>query len=284
LADLQFGLRIYSNNFASFLCVLRTRDSEPEGFVERTFTANTTAEFETEAAKAKDNFSTPNIVTSTTAEALYSLGDDIHIDASTKYKLSTPNSFGLCEETRPVKFLQNINATTCSRVTTYATCSSTTMLPTTALLPNIISTGTTTITTTSNTVWTVATDKIITPTATYPTTIPDLTTAALICTCSDIPKEMHYTAITEGASSITSLKLDIVFESVTGTCTDLLEFEQVYSFVFKDSENSRVQSGSPGYQNGLPVLAGTSVVSGDTFYVNAKEQGFQLYGAKDDGE
>lgn len=112
LADLQYGLRINTNNLQSFLCVLSTRESEPKDFIEDTFTTTTNAEFATTIEDAENNFSEPLKATSTTPETFYTLGDAVYKSDGTKFRLSTPNSFGTCEETRAIKFQETMNTTT----------------------------------------------------------------------------------------------------------------------------------------------------------------------------
>ena len=179
----------------------------------------------------------------------------------------------------------NVNETTCSRVMLYSAVTENSMSPASTLLPTIISSGTNTITVDSSaaTVTTVNENRVRVTPAPYPTTIAANTSSvAGTCTYTNVPKEIKYTAITSEGSQITSITLDIVFQDITGTCTDLLEFEQKYSFIFKGSTDGRVQSGSPGYHKGLPVLAGTLATSGTS--IDTDEEGFRLYGADETGE
>ena len=64
--------------------------------------------------------------------------------------------------------------------------------------------------------------------------------------------------------------------------TNTIRFDQTYSVTFKDSQYSRVQSGSPGYQKGLKILAG-ALSSTVTNFISANEGGFELYGADESG-
>lgn len=170
---------------------------------------------------------------------------------------------------------------------TYQDCSVATTVPSFSFLPTFISTGTSTVTATNGDTWSVATDRSVNTAFAFPVIgdVAQNANAAGTCTCTNVPKEFHYTAITTGGNQISSVTLNTVFEaSVVGTCTDALEFEQIYSFTFKESANSRVQSGSPGYKKGFPILAGTEVTNNNLTSILAKEQGFQLYGANEDGD
>lgn len=104
------------------------------------------------------------------------------------------------------------------------------------------------------------------------------------CTCNKVLKEIHYTAYTTGGDKITSITADVVYvDLAAATCADTLRYEQIYSFTFKESLYSRIQSGSPGYAKGLPLLAG-KLSTTTTNSIEANESGFQLYGADDNGD
>lgn len=193
-----------------------------------------------------------------------------------------PNTFGLCEDIRTVRFLESVNATTCSRYTTYTNCD-TALAAQTYQQPAFASTGTTPATITAGLIWVVnaATGAVSTATSSFQTT--SKTTAGALCTCNNVLKEIHYTVYTEGGNRITNILVDVVYMNLAAaTCTNTLRFEQTYSVTFKDNIYARAQSGSPGYQKGLPLLAGARNTA-STNFISANERGFELYGADDDG-
>lgn len=276
LADLQYGLRIYSNNIQALACILYTRESNVETFVEENFSITTDVKFDSTVLDAENDFSEPLVATSTTPTALYTLGDSVYLSGNTEYKLPTPNSFGIWDETIPVKFLTDRNATTCTKVTTYQDW--VTNLDAVAFTNNVfVSADSTTTATINGTYFVADATNVVTSTTTYPA-IALSNPSAGTCTCTNVPKELHYTAITSGGNKIDNVTLNGAFVTVTGTCTDILSIDQVYSFVFKESTLSRVQSGSPGYHKGLPVLAGYLNNVTNPNFILAKEQGFPLYG------
>ena len=153
------------------------------------------------------------------------------------------------------------------------------MSPSSGLKPTFKSVGVTT----SGDTWLVNVDKSVNTAFTFPASIAT-SVGTTTCTCTNLPKEIHYTAFTTGGSTISSVILDSVFDiSVTGACTNTLTYEQTYSFIFKESSFSRIQSGSPGYKKGFPIMAGTALINGVLTNIESKEQGFQLYGADDTG-
>lgn len=95
MADLQYGLRIYSNNIQALACILYTRESNVETFVEENFSITTDVKFDSTVLDAENDFSEPLVATSTTPTALYTLGDSVYLSGNTEYKLPTPNSFGI---------------------------------------------------------------------------------------------------------------------------------------------------------------------------------------------
>ena len=263
--------------------MLFTRGDDHKNFLDANFGITTSDEFTTEVSNSEDDFSTPLEATTTTIPTLYSLGTDLYLSSDSTFKMPLPNSYGLCEDVRSIKFFENVNSTRCTRQTTYDSCDITlNSAKYTSDLTFYSVTGST-IPVTVGTVWVVTdSDKSVDATQTaFQTT--EKVVATTDCTCSKVLKEVHYTAITTGGTEITSITADVVYVDLAAqTCTNVLNFEQIYSFTFKESEYSRSQSGSPGYVNGLPVLLGKPNTV-DTNFIDANENGFQLYGADDTG-
>mmetsp|Transcript_35480 Transcript_35480/g.35137 ORF Transcript_35480/g.35137 Transcript_35480/m.35137 type:complete len:116 (+) Transcript_35480:128-475(+) len=115
--------------------------------------------------------------------------------------------------------MQNRNSTSCTRLTTYDGCSSDTMVPSFTLLPTIQATSSTTVTATSLNTWSVAADKTINKAFTFPATNQIASkSGTTTCTCTNVPKEIHYIAYTSGGSQITSISANVVFEAtISGT-------------------------------------------------------------------
>lgn len=65
------------------------------------------------------------------------------------------------------------------------------------------------------------------------------------------------------------------------TCTSELKFGQKFSIKYKQSSLSRMRSGSPGYQKGLPILIGTQ---GTDKFINSQEEGFPLIAGNGNGQ
>jgi hypothetical protein len=260
---------------------LFTRESEPKEFGEEEFSVATSADFQTTIEDAENDFTSPLQASSTTPETYYTLGDPLYKSDGTKFRLPTPNSFGMCDETRSVKFLDTMNTTGCTRITTYQDCEAALNSTDYSAFEFIGQTGTN-ITTTSGTYWTIDASNVRTTTTTYPSVS---SASGATCTCTNLPKELHYTALTSSGTSISSVTLNGVFVTLEGTCTDTLVFEQKFSFTYKEEQTARVQSGSPGYHKGLNVLAGYADSSGTATngFIYAKEQGFPLYGVNNDG-
>jgi hypothetical protein len=260
-----------------------TRGDDYTEFIDDDFKITTSDGFATEIENAEEDFSTPLEATSTIVPTLYSIGTDLYLSTDVTFKMPLPNSYGMCEEVRSINFFENINSTRCARQTTYAACDS--ILDGGKYTDDLTfysKTGST-IPVTVGTIWVVTDlDKSVDATQTaFQTTA--VSTAAPDCTCTKVLKEVHYTAITTGGDEITSITADVVYVDLEAqTCTDVLNFEQIYSFTFKESEFSRSQSGSPGYAKGMPVLIGKPNTV-DTNFIDANEDGFQLYGVDDSG-
>lgn len=197
----------------------------------------------------------------------------------TRYTFPLPNSFGLCEDVKAIKFLENVNATTCSRYTLYDTCD-TNLNGATYEAPEL-KMGSGTVTATASTSWTVDASKVVT--AQSPAAFQTVSkSGSPTCTCTNVLKELHITAFVSGGDTITSLISDVVYTTIEGACTSAVRFDQTFSFTFKESDQSRLQSGSPGYQKGKPILAG-ALDTTNTNFMTVSEQGFELYGANDAG-
>ena len=91
---MQFGLRVYSNNIQSLVCIIYTRESDPEKFIEENFSVTTDVQFDATINDAENDFSEPLIATTSTP-TLYTLGDSVYSSDNTEFKLPTPNSFGI---------------------------------------------------------------------------------------------------------------------------------------------------------------------------------------------
>jgi hypothetical protein len=183
-----------------------------------------------------------------------------------------------------VKFLNDRNATSCTRVTTLANCA-TALAASTFASKVFISTGTSTTATINGAYFVVDNANTVTTATTFPTIALATTGAGATstCICTNVPKELHYRAITTGGNTITNVTLNGAFVTISGLCNSVLSIDQIYSFVFKDTTLSRVQSGSPGYHKGLPVLAGYINTATNAGIILAREQGFPLYGADTSG-
>lgn len=102
---------------------------------------------------------------------------------------------------------------------TYQDCASATMIPSFTLLPTIQATSSTTVTATSSNTWSVASDKTINKAFTFPATSDIASQSGSgTCTCTNVPKEIHYIAYTSGGNQVTSINANIVFEAtISGT-------------------------------------------------------------------
>ena len=284
LSDLQFGLRIYTNNLQSFLWVIFKRGDDNQEFLDNDFGITTSTQFASEITHAEDDFSTPLEATTTSVPGSYSLGGDIYLSDNTEFKMPLPNTFGMCDEVRNVKFLENINSTRCSRVTLYSDCGTNLNAEQYTNITFNSLTGSNISVSIGNT-WVVnTTNGIDTTTLTsFATTAASGTTD---CTCTNVLKEIHYTAIISYSSTngyeLNSVTADIVYMNIDGTCTDTVRFDQIYSFTFKENSFSRLQSASPGYLKGYPVPIGNLGTTNANF-IDANEGGFQLYGVDNDG-
>jgi Protein of unknown function (DUF1619) len=207
----------------------------------------------------------------------------LYLSSGSTFKFPLPNSFGLCDQVLTVKFLQDVNSTTCARYTTLNTCD-TNLNGNSFTSLTFYSEGTTnTVSVTAGTIWVVtdSTKAVSTATTTFQAAAKSVSGTS--CTCTNLLKEIHYTVYTSGSTKITSITADVVYLNLAAaTCTNTVRFDQTYSITFKDSQYSRVQSGSPGYQKGLKLLAGAVSTTTPNF-INANEGGFELYGADESG-
>ena len=247
------------------------------------FGITTSTQFASEITHAEDDFSTPLEATTTSVPGSYSLGGDIYLSNNTEFKMPLPNTFGMCDEVRNVKFLENINSTRCSRVTLYSDCVTNLNAEKYTNINFNSLTGNDIPVSIINT-WVVNTANGIdtTTVSNFNTSVSGTTD----CTCSFVLKEIHYNASISYSSDngyqLNNVTADIVYMNITGTCTDTVRFDQIYSFTFKENSFSRLQSASPGYLKGYPVPIG-KLGTTYTNFIDANEDGFQLYGADNDG-
>lgn len=262
---------------------IRDRITDTQDFIEETYSITTSTDFSNQIVKAEDNFSTPLIPTTTTTPTLYSLGVNLYLSSGITFKFPLPNSFGLWDQVQTVSFLKDINSTTCTRYTTLSTWDKNLNGNSYTSL-TFYSEGTTnTVAVTAGTIWVVTDLTKAVSTSTTSFQAASLSTSGTSCTCSNLLKEIHYTVYTSGSTKITSITADVVYVTLAAaTWTNTIRFDQTYSITFKDSQYSRVQSGSPGYQKGLKLLAG-AVSSTTANFISANEGGFELYGADESG-
>lgn len=264
--------------------MLWTREGDSQQtFLDQDFGITTSTQFNSEIENAEDDFSTPLEATSTVIPTLYDLGTDIYLNTNEVFKMPLPNSFGLCEEVRNIKFGENINATRCTRYITYNTCDTDLNAEDYTGLTFSSKTGSTVAVTIGNTWVVTESDRAIDSSTLSAFATTTQSKSGTTCTCSKVLKEIHYTAIISSTyDEITSITADVVYYDLTAAnCTNTLKFEQIYSFSFKGSEYARSQSGSSGYEYGYPVLIGD--INTDDF-IEAYETGFQLYGIDTSGE
>lgn len=73
-----------------------------------------------------------------------------------------------------------------------------------------------------------------------------------------------------------------MYADLKGHLCSSVSLNQKFSFTIKGNSTARIQSGSPGYKKGSPILAG-NVKSENETQIIALEKGFPLLGIDEDG-
>jgi len=224
----------------------------------------------------EDNFNTQNAkiteeLSSTASYSRYQRGIKVYSEISSpivsattriaKFNIPKSNPFGFCESTYSAIYLEDLPLSSCTRnIVLQDDC--------TGVL--------------SRTYYTSAIKPIRTPSTDSSATAVDFTirnvitnngasnanaaltvdaTDATICTCANMVKSVDYYMVYDDSGNIASAFVDLVLDTIQGTCTASAATEQSFGLHYVTSANAYAKSGNPGYIVGKPLLIGTQNTS-----------------------